>query len=72
MKISNTLNLSPVYHAKGIFNIDNIKQSCKELMNIEWQHEAQSKPKLRTYKLIKENLQVNFGTTKNGKITFAY
>ena len=47
MKISNTLNLSPIYHAKGIFNIDNIKQSCKELMKIEWQHEIQSKPKLR-------------------------
>ena len=58
MQISNTLNLFPIYHAKGIFNIDNIKQSCKELMKIEWQHEIQSKPKLRTYKLMKENFIV--------------
>ena len=58
MKTSNTLNLSPIYHAKGIFNIENIKQSCKELMKIEWQQEIQSKPKLRTYKLMKENFEV--------------
>ena len=58
MKISNTLNLSPIYHANGIFNIDNIKQSCKELMKIEIEieHEIQSKPKLRTYKLMKLKL----------------
>ena len=58
MKISNTLNLSPIYHAKDIFNIENIKRSCKELMKIEWQQEIQSKPKLRTYKLMKENFEV--------------
>ena len=56
--ISNTLSLSPIYLANGIFNIDNIKQSCKELMKIEWQHEIQSKPKLRTYKLMKYNFEV--------------
>ena len=84
MKISNTLNLSPIYHAKGIFNIENIKQSCKELMKIEWQQEIQSKPKLRTYKLMKENFEVesyvayhvpknylkSLGSTKNGNFTF--
>ena len=58
LQISNTLSLSPIYHAKGIFKIDNIKQSCKELMKIEWQQEIQSKPKLRTYKLMKENFDV--------------
>jgi ssDNA-binding Zn-finger/Zn-ribbon topoisomerase 1 len=57
-KISDIMNLSTVYHTKGLFNIEQIKQTCKELMHAEWQDEVQSKPKLRTYKIMKANFEV--------------
>ena len=57
-KISDIMNLSHVYHTKGIFNIEQIKQTCQELMHVEWQGEVQSKPKLRTYKIMKIYFEV--------------
>ena len=42
----------------GIFDIDAAETKCGILMSNEWKEQVQSKPKLRTYRMLKED----FGT----------
>ena len=64
-KIAETLHKQQIYNTKSIFNIGEIQKQCIELMSIEWKHEILMKPKLRTYKEIKNNFVVEPYVTNN-------
>ena len=57
-KISERINMIELYNNKMTFNIDDVTDRCRVIMTTEWQNELQTKPKLRTYKILKNCLTV--------------
>jgi len=55
--IFDSLNMLSVFESPSVINIDKVKERILDVMHEDWQNKIPFKPKLRTFALIKQEIQ---------------